>query len=142
MVQERNIQQNNISVFFTEPPYSISSLFLKLLVLGDISKVLQVSHYLEGKKWSECHLINQMRSILQDKIISKAVLVPKTQFLMSLWHILTKYSSYDFSQDIFHLLVSDLLFLLMNQSSERRINTLINKKTIPTSMKIDNIYMS
>lgn len=140
MIQNKYINQNSFSFLFTEVPYSISELFLHYLVSKDIEKLLIIYIYIEDKEWLLNSLINQLQKLLQDQIIHGSQLSFDSTYYFSLWQLLSKYKSYDFSQDLLSSFIMDIFHLiLLNKNNFPQINVADSKKIIPSDMKVNNI---
>ena len=140
MIQNRHINQKSFSFLFTEIPYSISELFLHYLILKDIEKLLLVYTYIEDKEWLLSSLINQLQKLLQNQIIDCFELSFDNTYYFSLWQLLSKYKSYDFSQDLISSFIMDIFHLIsFNRNNPYQASLVDSKKIIPSDMKVNNI---
>lgn len=140
ITQNKFITQNSFSSLFTEIPYSISQLFLQYLILKNAEKLLMIYIYIQEKEWLPSSVINQLQELLQDQIISCSQLSFNNCYYLSLWQLLSKYKSYDFSQDLLSSFMSEALYLISiakNNPHEESVFT--SKKSIPFHMKVNNV---
>ena len=141
MIQSTNINQKMVSFLFTDIPYSISKLFLRYLMLENIYSVIRLVYYLHNKQWLDNKLINQIQSTLQDEILSNSQTSIRGKYLLSLWQLLLKYDSYDFSSNSLSNFIFDLFVLFISFSSSNKLSVLNNRKTIPSFVRMNIIYI-
>ena len=130
-----------VSFLFTDIPYSISKLFLRYLMLENIYSVIRLVYYLHNKQWLDNKLINQIQRTLQDEILSNSQTSIRGKYLLSLWQLLLKYDSYDFSSNSLSNFIFDLFVLFISFSSSNKLSVLNNRKTIPSSVRMNIIYI-
>lgn len=141
MIQNKNINQKVVSFLLTDIPYSISKLFLRYLMSENIYGLIRLVYYLYNKQWLDSKLINQIQRILQYEILSNSQSSIKGKYIVSLWQLLLKYDSHDFSSNSLSTFIFDLFVLFINCSSSNKLSVLNNRKRIPSSIRMNIIYI-
>lgn len=142
MTRDINITESNCTSLSTEIPCSVSKLFFSYLVSGNITSLLQMSHYIQTKKWLEDSLINQIQRMLEDEIIRSDSSSLKSEYLVSIWQLLLKYQSNNFSSTDFSSLIFQLINIYLRSPVFKESNTLVGRKKIPSFIKIKDVYTS
>ena len=142
MINDPRITESNCSFLSTQIPYSVSNLFFSHLVSGNIFSTLQISLYIQNKKWLEDSLLTQIQQMLENEIVNSSSSSLKSQHLISLWQLLSKYHSYNScSTSIFSSFLFELTNVVSKFSTSKNSNTFFNKKKVPSFIKIDDIYI-
>ena len=142
MINDSSITESNCSFLSTHIPYSVSNLFFSHLVSGNIFSTLQISLYIQNKKWLEDSLLTQIQKMLENEIVNSSSSSLKSQHLISLWQLLSKYHSYNScSTSIFSSFLFELTNVVSKFSTSKNSNTFFNKKKVPSFIKIDDIYI-
>jgi len=142
MINDRNITESNCAFLSTHIPYSVSNLFFIYLVSGDIISILQMSDYIQNKKWLESTLLTQIQKMLENDIVNCSPLSLKSEHLISLCQLLSKYQSHNsFTTNIFSSFLFELISVILKFSVSKKSNSSLNKKKVPNFIKIDNIYI-
>ena len=142
MINDPRITESNCSFLSTQIPYSVSNLFFTHLVSGNIFSTLQISLYIQNKKWLEDSLLTQIQQMLENEIVNSSSSSLKSQHLISLWQLLSKYHSYNSSStSIFSSFLFELTNVVSKFSTSKNSNASLNKKKVPGFIKIDNIYI-
>jgi len=142
MINDRNITESNCAFLSTQIPYSVSHLFFSYLVSGNIISILQVLYHIQSKNWLENSLLTQIQKMLEDDIVNGSPLSLKSQYLLSLWQLLLKYQSLNsFTNSIFSSFLFELINLVLKSSTPKKSNNFVEKKKVPSLIKIGNIYI-
>lgn len=142
MINDSSITESNCSFLSTHIPYSVSNLFFSHLVSGNIFSTLQISLYIQNKKWLEDSLLTQIQKMLENEIVNSSSSSLKSQHLISLWQLLSKYHSYNScSTSIFSSFLFELTNVVSKFSTSKNSNTFFKKKKVPSFIKIDDIYI-
>lgn len=142
MINDHSITESNCSFLSTQIPYSVSNLFFTHLVSGNIFSTLQISLYIQNKKWLEDSLLTQIQKMLENEIVNSSSSSLKSEHLISLWQLLSKYHSYNScSTSIFSSFLFELTNVFSKFSTSKNSNASLNKKKVPGFIKIDNIYI-
>ena len=112
------------------------------LVFGNITSILQLSDYIQSKKWLEDSLINQIQTMLEYEIINSHSSSFKSEYLVSIWQLLLKYKSHNFSNVVFSSFLFELINIQLKSPILKQSNTFVGKKKIPSFIKMKNIYIS
>jgi DNA polymerase-3 subunit gamma/tau len=142
MTNDINITESSCSFLSTEIPCSVSKLFFSYLVSGNIISILQVSDYIQSKKWLEDSLINQIQTMLEYEIINSHSSSFKSEYLVCIWQLLLKYHSHNFSNIVFSSFLFELINILLTSHTFKESNSLVGEKKIPSFIKMKNIYVS
>jgi DNA polymerase-3 subunit gamma/tau len=142
MTNDINVTESNCSFLSTEIPSSVSKLFFSCLVFGNITSILQLSDYIQSKKWLEDSLINQIQTMLEYEIINSHSSSFKSEYLVSIWQLLSKYKSHNFSNVVFSSFLFELINIKLKSPILKQSNTFVGKKKIPSFIKMKNIYIS
>jgi DNA polymerase III subunit gamma/tau len=142
MTNDINITESSCSFLSTEIPCSVSKLFFSYLVSGNIISILQVSDYIQSKKWLEDSLINQIQTMLEYEIINSHSSSFKSEYLVCIWQLLLKYHSHNFSNIVFSSFLFELINIPLRSHTFKESNSLVGKKKIPSFIKMKNIYIS
>lgn len=141
MTNDINISDSRCSFLSTEIPHSVSKLFFSCLVSGNINTTLQVSDYIQSKKWLEDSLINQIQMMLEYEIIYSNSSSFKSEHLVSIWQLLLKYHSHNSSNIAFSSFIFELINITLRPSILKESISLVGRKKIPSFIKMKNIYI-
>jgi DNA polymerase-3 subunit gamma/tau len=141
MTNNINITESRGYFLSTEIPCSVSKLFFSYLVSGNIISTLQVSDYIQSKKWSEDNLISQIQTMLEYEIINNNSSSFKTEYLVSIWQVFLKYNSHNSSNIIFSYFLLELIKIPLRSTIFKESNSSVGRKKILSFIKMKNIYI-